>query len=361
MAAVQLAGVRKNYGATPALDGLDLDITDGEFMVLLGPSGAGKTTTLKCIAGLEPLDAGSIHIDGRDMRTVDAQHRNVAMAFESYALYPRDTVFGNLISPLRSPKHRTAPAEAERKVREVAEILGIGALLERLPGQLSNGQRQRVALGRALIRPAAVLLLDEPLSHVDAKLRAQMRAELKSLGGMAGTTSVYVTHDYVEAVALGDRIGVLHEGRLVQVGTREELWERPANTFVARALGQPAINLLRGGIDAGGAFRTTDGAVDIRVPEAPVPPGTDVVLGVRPRDLRLGTGEAEGYHRITGTAYVTERLGRHLEVTVAVGEQHLVALGADEWSGVAPGDRLSLLVPTTRLLLFAADDRGGIL
>lgn len=361
MATVSIEGLRKSYGKKTALRGIDLEIADGEFFVLQGPSGAGKTTTLKCLGGLEPLDGGAVRIGGRDMAGVEPYDRNVAMAFESYALYPQHTVFENLVSPLRSPRHRTAPGVAERKVREVASTLGIEPLLDRMPRELSNGQRQRVALGRALTRPADVLLLDEPLSHLDAKLRAQMRAELKSFGALESTTSVYVTHDYAEAVALGDRIGVLRDGELVQVGTRDELWRRPANTVVAKTIGQPAISLLRG-VVGGGRFRTADGLLDVPVPEVPISPGTEAVLGIRPRDVRLGASEQYGYVPVSGTVYVTERLGRSREVTVSIGDQYLVALGKDgEWAGFRAGDEITVEIPVAAPLLFSADEDGRLL
>ena len=219
--------MRKEYGRVVALDGLDLDVADGEFFVLLGPSGAGKTTTLKCVAGLERPTAGRVAIGGRDVTDVEPNARHVAMAFENYALYPQHTVYDNIAFPLRSRRYARPAADARRLIDAVAATLSIGHLLQRMPGELSGGQRQRVALARVLVRPADVLLLDEPLSHLDAKLRATMRAELKSLGDLQRTTALYVTHDYQEALALGDRIAVLDAGRLVQVGTREDLWHRP--------------------------------------------------------------------------------------------------------------------------------------
>ncbi|HEX5499010.1 MAG TPA: ABC transporter ATP-binding protein, partial [Thermomicrobiales bacterium] len=229
MATLRLQGVRKEYRKVVALDGLDLAIADGEFFVLLGPSGAGKTTTLKCVAGLEQPTAGHVEIGGRDVSDVEPSARRVAMAFENYALYPQETVYDNIAFPLRSKRYYRPPAEAKTLIGQVAATLGIDHLLERLPRELSGGQRQRVALARVLVRPADVLLLDEPLSHLDAKLRAAMRAELKSLGELQHTTSLYVTHDYLEALALGDRIAVLRQGALVQVGPPAELWRHPAD------------------------------------------------------------------------------------------------------------------------------------
>ncbi|NUS28670.1 MAG: ABC transporter ATP-binding protein [Streptomyces sp.] len=347
---IGLRGVTKTYGGVTALDGLELDVREGEFLCLLGPSGAGKTTTLKTVAGLELPDSGTVEIDGRDMRGVEPYDRGVAMCFESYALYPHRTVYDNLASPLRSPRYRVPPAEARKTIGTVAELLGIDGLLDRPVGRLSNGQRQRTALGRVLVRPARAFLLDEPLSHLDAKLRQQMRAELKAIGAVRRTTTLYVTHDSVEALALGDRIGVIRDGRIVQTGTRDEIWYRPHDTEVARAFGRPRINLLPGTV-TGGGFRSADGKVELPLREA-AEEGTDVVVGIRPRDLTLhGPG-----HELTGTVYVTEVLGRSVEVTVRVGEQRvsLVAPRADT-TGLRPDDPVRLTVRPENLLLFEAD------
>ncbi|MFE7274362.1 ABC transporter ATP-binding protein [Streptomyces sp. NPDC057623] len=357
---IRLSGVHKTYGKVTALDGLELDVREGEFFCLLGPSGAGKTTTLKTVAGLEQPDAGTVELDGRDMRGVEPYDRGVAMCFESYALYPHKSAYDNLASPLRSPRHRLPADRARQRIGEIAELLGISALLDRPVGQLSNGQRQRVALGRVLVRPARAFLLDEPLSHLDAKLRQQMRAELKAIGAVQRTTTLYVTHDSVEALALGDRIGVIRGGRIVQTGTREEIWYRPHDTEVARAFGRPRINLLPGAVTADGGFRSADGAVELPI-RADAAPGTEVLIGVRPRDLSLGEapGQAPGQppgHELTGTVYVTEVLGRSVEVTVRLGEQHvsLVAPRGDA-TGLRPDDPVRLTVRPENLLLFEAD------
>ncbi|MFJ7073321.1 ABC transporter ATP-binding protein [Streptomyces sp. NPDC098781] len=348
---IRLRDIRKAYGRVTALDGLELDVREGEFFCLLGPSGAGKTTTLKTVAGLELPDAGTVELDGRDMAGVEPYDRGVAMCFESYALYPHKSAYDNLASPLRSPRHRVSAAQARERIGEVAELLGISALLDRPVGRLSNGQRQRVALGRVLVRPARAFLLDEPLSHLDAKLRQQMRAELKAIGAVRRTTTLYVTHDSVEALALGDRIGVIRDGRIVQTGTREEIWYRPYDTEVARAFGRPRINLLPGALAPDGSFRSADGKVALPM-RADAAPGTEVLVGVRPRDIELnGRG-----HELTGTVYVTEVLGRSVEVTVLLGEQHvsLVAPRGDA-AGIRPDDPVRLAVRPENLLLFEAD------
>ena len=351
MATLALRGVRKEYGKLVALDGLDLEVRDGEFFVLLGPSGAGKTTTLKCVAGLETPTAGRVEIGGRDVTDAEPNTRHVAMAFENYALYPQHVVYDNIAFPLRSPRYHVSEQEARTRIERVTSTLGIAHLLQRMPRELSGGQRQRVALARVLVRPADVLLLDEPLSHLDAKLRATMRAELKSLGDLQHTTSLYVTHDYLEALALGDRIAVLREGKLVQVGTREDLWHRPADVFVARAFGQPQINLVAGELVAtpdGRAFRSRDGALTIPLGAVPVEPGRSVVLGLRPRDLVLG--EEPGLLPLRGRVYVVEPLGRQREVTVEVGENKIAAVTPRE--EVALDSLVTISALPGRVLLF---------
>jgi multiple sugar transport system ATP-binding protein len=353
LATLALRGVRKEYGKTVALAGLDLEVADGEFFVLLGPSGAGKTTTLKCVAGLETPTAGRVEIGGRDVTEVEPNARRVAMAFENYALYPQETVYDNIAFPLRSKRYYQPPDVARALITQVAGTLGIGHLLERMPRELSGGQRQRVALARVMVRPADVLLLDEPLSHLDAKLRATMRAELKSLGELQHTTSLYVTHDYLEALALGDRIAILREGELVQVGTREDLWRTPVNTFVATAFGQPRINLLRGVIAQENGethFVTEDGGARILLGRRDLAPGTPVELGLRPRDLVLG--EAPGMATLRGQVYVVEPLGRQREVTVQIGGQRVALVTPHE--DVAVDSLVTISAPPDRLLLFNA-------
>ncbi|MFF3324478.1 ABC transporter ATP-binding protein [Streptomyces sp. NPDC002889] len=353
--AIALRGVSKRYGRATALDGIGLEVAEGEFFCLLGPSGAGKTTTLKTIAGLEQPDAGTVELDGADMTGVEPYDRGVAMCFESYALYPHRSVFDNLASPLRSPRHRMPADRARERIAEVAALLGIGALLGRPVGELSNGQRQRVALGRVLVRPARAFLLDEPLSHLDAKLRQAMRAELKAISALRRTTTLYVTHDSVEALALGDRIGVIRAGRIVQTGTREEIWHRPYDTFVARSFGRPRISLLPGTVATDGTFRPLEGACS-GAPRVSAVPGTPVQLGVRPRDLALGGSGFE----LAGSVYVIEPLGRSVEITVRVGSRQvsLVTPRATA-AGLRPDDPVRLSARPENLLLFEADGPQG--
>jgi ABC-type sugar transport system ATPase subunit len=364
MAAITLKGLRKAFGRTTALDGLDLELRDGEFFCLLGPSGAGKTTTLKAVAGLETPDEGRVEIGGVDMEGVEPYDRRVAMCFESYALYPHYSAYDNMASPLRSPRHKVPADEAERRIKRIAEMLGIAHLLDRNVGELSNGQRQRVALGRVLVRPADAFLLDEPLAHLDAKLRQAMRAELKAIGAVERTTTLYVTHDYVEALGLGDRIGVLREGRIVQVGTREEIWNEPADTFVAESFGKPRINLVPGTAVDGGRFRGAGGEIDVPLTGVNVRPGGELTLGVRPRDLTLVRDGAapEGTVEVRGRVYVTEILGRQSEITVTVGPGEDVRLSLvvprEDADGLGPEDQVRLALPTDRALLFDPADGG---
>jgi multiple sugar transport system ATP-binding protein len=355
MATVSVANLRKTFGKTTAVDELSVDIADGEFFVILGPSGAGKTTTLKSIAGLVDIDHGSVCIAGVDVTRVEPYHRNVAMAFESYALYPQKTVSENLASPLKSGRTgKYSEAERKERIDQVTTTLGINQLLNRFPRELSNGQRQRVALGRVLVRPADIYLLDEPLSHLDAKLRAAMRAELKQLGAMSNTTTIYVTHDYQEALALGDRIAVMREGRLVQIGTPQQIWRQPADTFVARALGQPEINILDGVVDEG-RVRLGDGSFDVPVPaDVHCGRGDRVRVGLRPSDIHVVADNA-GPANIRGRVVLAERLGRNVELTVDVGGAQLIVLASGR-EGVDEGAPITMTVADSDVHVFAAGD-----
>jgi multiple sugar transport system ATP-binding protein len=355
MATVTIADLHKTFGKTRAVDGISVDIANGEFFVILGPSGAGKTTTLKSVAGLIDIDGGTVTIGGNDVTNVEPYHRNVAMAFESYALYPQKTVSENLASPLKSGRTgKYTEAERAERIDRVTTTLGINQLLNRFPRELSNGQRQRVALGRVLVRPADIYLLDEPLSHLDAKLRAQMRAELKQLGAMSDTTTLYVTHDYQEALALGDRIAVMRDGRLVQIGTPQEIWRRPADTFVARALGQPEINILDGVVDDG-RIRLGDGSFDVPIPaDTRCNRGDRVRVGLRPCDVHVVGKHANG-SGMQGRVVLAERLGRNIELTVDLNGAQLIVLTSGR-EGVEEGERVMLTVATSDIHVFAVGD-----
>jgi multiple sugar transport system ATP-binding protein len=283
LADVRFVEATRVYPGTsvPAVDALNLDIEDGEFMVLVGPSGSGKTTALRMLAGLEEVDAGAILIGERDVTDLQPKQRDISMVFQNYALYPYLTVAANIGFPLRVAKVRKE--EREKRVLEVARLLGLEEYLERKPAQLSGGQRQRVAMGRAIVRLPSVFLMDEPLSNLDAKLRVQMRADIAALQADFGITTVYVTHDQAEAMTLGHRVAVLRDGRLQQCGPPRELYERPVNVFVAGFIGSPAMNLCPVPLGSNGSVSL--GGVDVRVP-AQVD-GDRLVVGLRPESLEL--------------------------------------------------------------------------
>jgi sn-glycerol 3-phosphate transport system ATP-binding protein len=301
---------------TTAVEALSCTIADGEFMVLVGPSGCGKTTALRMVAGLEEPTAGAIAIGGEVVNGVSPQDRDIAMVFQNYALYPHKTVLQNLAFGLR--QHKMPAAEIAERVREVSSLLTLNELLDRKPSQLSGGQRQRVAMGRALARRPRVYLLDEPLSNLDAQLRTQLRADLKQLHQRFATTTIYVTHDQVEAMTLGDRIGVMSGGKLLQLGTPQEIYRRPANVFVAGFIGSPPMNLL--------SASTADGRVDAGdlVLEVSGAPGRELVVGVRPEALRLVTG-ADDDHAMQVRVEVVELLGHETIVYGSIRGQRVAA------------------------------------
>ncbi|GAA0869707.1 sn-glycerol-3-phosphate ABC transporter ATP-binding protein UgpC [Brevundimonas basaltis] len=325
MAEVRLTGVSKRFGSTEVLRGIDLDIADGEFVVFVGPSGCGKSTLLRTIAGLEELDAGEIAIAGRAVDDRSPSERGIAMVFQSYALYPHMNVYENMAFGLKLAKHDKA--EIDRRVRAAAETLNITDYLSRKPKALSGGQRQRVAIGRAIVREPQVFLFDEPLSNLDAALRVRMRYEFASLHERLKTTMIYVTHDQVEAMTLADRIVVLNEGRIEQVGQPMELYERPRNLFVAGFIGSPKMNLLPAEIvrasAAGATVRTGAGeTVRVDVDASRAAPGDAVTLGVRPEHLRLsGQGDALG-----ATVTFVETLGHATYAYLDAGETPLTVL-----------------------------------
>ncbi len=312
MGQVVLDGVTKRYGDVVAVDRLDLAVADGELLVLLGPSGCGKTTALRMVAGLETVDGGTVSIGDRVVNDIEAKDRDVAMVFQSYALYPHLTVAKNIEFPLR--QRGADRAERQRLVAEAAETLGLTPYLGRKPGQLSGGQRQRVALARAIVRSPQAFLMDEPLSNLDAALRVQTRADIVSLQQHLGTTTLYVTHDQVEAMTMGDRIAVMSGGVLQQVAPPQALYGQPANTFVAGFLGSPGMNLMPG-VAADDVITVAGGSVplnDVLAPLAPV--GRSVVAGVRPESLWL---DPDG--TLAGSVVIVEQLGAEAHVICSLG------------------------------------------
>ena len=352
MASVTLRQLTKTFDSSglPALRDLSLVVRDGEFLVLLGPSGCGKTTVLRCIAGLEDPTSGEILIGDRDVTQAAPADRDVAMVFQTYALYPHLTVRENIAFALEM---RGVPrAEIQRRVGEAADRLGIGGLLERHPAELSGGERQRAALGRAIVREPRVFLFDEPLSNLDAKLRMQLRAELLGLHRQLRATMIYVTHDQVEAMTMGQRIAVLHEGRLRQLGTPGEVYEQPADEFVARFIGSPGMNILIGVADSGRGKRGGGAVVrcgSLTLPLALAYEG-EIHLGVRPEHVTVcGLGQGEGDAEVR----VVEPLGSETLVHVDAGGQPLVARVPGLFE-VPNGQRLGLRVDVKRLHFFDA-------
>ncbi|MFL6264237.1 MAG: ABC transporter ATP-binding protein [Thermoanaerobaculia bacterium] len=328
MAEVTFNHVKKAYGPVTVIPDLNLDIQDHEFMVLVGPSGCGKSTALRMIAGLEEISGGEIEIGNRVVNEVPPKDRDIAMVFQSYALYPHMTVRENLEFGLKIRK--TPKAEMDRLVNEAAQILGITEFLDRKPKQLSGGQRQRVALGRAIVRKPAVFLFDEPLSNLDAKLRVQMRAEISTLQRRLRTTTVYVTHDQVEAMTMGDRMAVMSRGELQQVGTPLEVYERPANLFVASFIGTPPMSFIPAVLADGGTNVAASG-FKMPVPQelraaAAGRDGTKVVLGIRPENVREASREGSGATvPVTAKVEFVEPLGHEVIVHGRVGDELIVA------------------------------------
>ncbi|MGH3492038.1 MAG: ABC transporter ATP-binding protein [Sciscionella sp.] len=357
MAEVEYRQVTKHYpNGVVALKEFDLLVADGEFVILVGPSGCGKSTALRLLAGLDKPTSGDIRVGGSAVTRQGPGERDIAMVFQNYALYPHMSVYKNLAYGLRQRK--TPRVEIDRRVREMSDILGITELLDRKPAQLSGGQRQRVAMGRALVREPQAFLLDEPLSNLDAKLRGQVRAELKRIHQRLGITSVYVTHDQVEAMTLADRICVMNRGEVQQVGSSQEVYEHPANLFVAGFMGSPAMNLIQATVEGG---RVVLGGHPLR----PAPAGhPDVVVGIRPESLRAAPPDQPG---IRATVDFHEPLGSHVLVHCLVGDEAPAGptgVVRDSAAGVVvqaepdfsprPGDRLSLVAAPKHVYLFDA-------
>ncbi len=328
MATIKLEQLVKRFGEVEAVRSLDLEIADGSFTVLLGPSGCGKTTTLNLIAGLEEPSGGRILFDAEEVQYVPVNKRDIAMVFQTYALYPNRSVRGNIEFGL---KVRGVPkAEIATRVERAAAMVGLGELLDRRPRQLSGGQQQRVALARAIVRRPAVFLFDEPLSNLDAKLRAEMRVEIKSLQQELGGTFVYVTHDQTEAMSMADAVVVMSDGRVQQIGEPLEIYDRPANLFVAEFIGSPKMNVIEGVIHAG-TFGAEGWSTPLALPDHP-----DAVLGVRPEDVELRAAADGG-----GTVRVVEHFGSETMITITMPFGDFVAR-VDADVAFAPGDRVEL-------------------
>ncbi|MBY3500653.1 sn-glycerol-3-phosphate ABC transporter ATP-binding protein UgpC [Rhizobium laguerreae] len=348
MAGVQFADVRKSFGSFPVIKGVDIDIADGEFVILVGPSGCGKSTLLRMLAGLENISGGEIKIGGRVVNTLPPKDRDIAMVFQNYALYPHMTVQENMGFSLmlnKAPK-----AEAEKRVKYAAGILGLDKLLDRYPRQLSGGQRQRVAMGRAIVRDPEVFLFDEPLSNLDAKLRVAMRAEIKELHQRLKTTTVYVTHDQIEAMTMADKIVVMHDGVVEQIGTPLELYDKPANLFVGGFIGSPAMNMIKGRLDPENSksFKAPDGtALPVSNPPADAL-GRDLVYGLRPEYILL---DADG---LPGEIVVIEPTGYETHLILRLGGSDLSCVFRERVSA-RPGETLRVAIDAAHVHLFDAE------
>jgi ABC-type sugar transport system ATPase subunit len=336
MAPITFENVTKRFDEITAVADLTVEVADGEFLVLVGPSGCGKTTALRMLAGLEDITSGRILIGDRVVNNVAPGSRDVAMVFQSYALYPHMTVYDNLAFSLRN--HKVAKGEIDRRVRETADVLELGDLLKRKPRQLSGGQRQRVALGRAIVREPQGFLMDEPLSNLDAALRVQTRAEILRLQQRLGTTTIYVTHDQIEAMTMGDRIAVMNKGELQQLGAPEELYEHPANTFVAQFIGSPAMNMLPSSVLGVG--------------------GTGQLVGFRPEHVQLGNGRA-GSGSYDAAVEVVEYLGDEQLAHIRLGDHEIVVKLPVE-PRLQVGTRETFSVPLDKVMLFDAESRQAV-
>jgi multiple sugar transport system ATP-binding protein len=362
MAAVTFDGVTKTYpDGTTAVNGLDLDIHDGEFMVLVGPSGCGKTTALRMVAGLEDISRGVLKIGERTVNHVPSRDRDIAMVFQSYALYPHLSVYDNIAFGLRIKK--IPKAEIDKRVQNAARILGLDPFLKRKPRALSGGQRQRVAMGRAIVREPSAFLMDEPLSNLDAKLRVQMRAEIASLQHDLGVTTIYVTHDQVEAMTMGQRVAVMRKGELQQVDDPQTLYDRPVNLFVGGFIGSPAMNMVEATLerqDGGYAAKVGEQTVAIEAEEVKSRPGLaayvgrEIVLGIRPEDLEDAAlvPSSANEQRLQGTTELTEALGSEIMVHFRIKAKHAMTeevrelaedVGDDRAVDVADSDTATLV------------------
>ncbi|MCB2006827.1 MAG: sn-glycerol-3-phosphate ABC transporter ATP-binding protein UgpC [Rhodoferax sp.] len=345
MARIQLKNIVKTWGEAVGVKRMSLDIADGEFLVLLGPSGCGKTTTMRMVAGLEDPTEGEIWVGDRCVNTLEPKDRDVAMVFQSYGLYPNMTVYENISFPLRI--RGTPKADIHPAVMKASGKVELDDFLQRRPKELSGGQRQRVALARAIVREPKVFLMDEPLSNLDAKLRVSMRAHIKHLHHELGVTTIYVTHDQVEAMTLADRVVVMSKAEIQQVGTPEQIYNDPNNLFVAGFIGSPSMNLVSGSLKDG-VFDAKGKTYSVHVAGLGSFPQTDVVLGMRAEDMRVTT---DGDAQVEGEVFSFELLGDSTTVTIKVGDTFITAK-ADKEFRCRMGERVGFAVPTERCYLF---------
>ncbi|WP_269933089.1 ABC transporter ATP-binding protein [Aminobacter sp. HY435] len=336
MATIELEKLVKRYGKVEVVQGIDLEIADGEFVVFVGPSGCGKSTTLRMIAGLEDISGGNLKIDGEVVNEREPKQRNIAMVFQNYAIYPHLTVRQNIGFGLYTSK--LSKAEKDQRIEEAGKILGLEKYLDRRPAALSGGQRQRVAIGRAMVRNPSAFLFDEPLSNLDAQLRAQMRIEIKRLHQKLKTTTVYVTHDQVEAMTMADRIVVMRDGHILQVGTPTDLYENPVDVFTARFIGSPSMNLVPGHKNGKGVEPSVGG---------------DLLIGIRPHELTAAIEKAEGGLELTGTVTAVEPLGPETLVHLDVDGNAVIATAPGKFIP-APGSMLTCRAAPGSLYLFDA-------
>jgi multiple sugar transport system ATP-binding protein len=344
MAYLQLQGIEKFFGDHRAIKGIDLTIEQGEFMVFVGPSGCGKSTLLRLIAGLERIDRGQLHLEQRDITHLASSQRDLAMVFQSYALYPHMSVYENMSFALKLA--HVDPSVIRQKVQRAADILNLGPYLKRTPRELSGGQRQRVAIGRAIVREPKVFLFDEPLSNLDAKLRVAMRAEIKALHQRLKTTTVYVTHDQIEAMTMADRIVVMHDGIVEQIGTPLELFDRPSNLFVAQFIGSPAMNVFKGAVQ-GGAVHALGAQWAMPANVTSATQGQQVYFGIRPSDLNLASSG------ISAKVVVVEPTGAETELLLQIGEQSLTLVMHGR-TDVKPDDTVYLQFDANKAHVFDA-------
>ncbi len=349
MATVAFKNLVKSYDKTEVLHGINLEVSDGEFVVFVGPSGCGKSTTLRLLAGLEEITAGDIYIDGRLVNNLEPKERNIAMVFQNYAIYPHMSVRKNIGFGLRTAK--MSKEDKEKRIEEVGAMLGMTELLDRRPSQLSGGQRQRVAIGRAMVRDPSVFLFDEPLSNLDAQLRTQMRLEIKKLHQRVGTTIIFVTHDQVEAMTLADRIVIMKDGHIQQVGSPTEVYRHPANLFVAQFIGAPSMNILEGKRVANGV-ELEGGSLINKTPNGN---NSDLRVGVRPSDLTIA--EAGNDVLLEGSVSVIEPLGSETLIYVNLGDKEVVATVSGR-SSPKLGDKVALSAPEEELHFF--DTETGV-